>query len=102
MKQLEMVVGLPMISDMKSVCEGCVLRKHHREQFDRKGAWRAKSPLELIHTDLCGPMQCESAGGNKYFITFIDDLSRMCWVYFLRSKADTFNVFRKFKAFVEL
>lgn len=102
MQKLEMVVGLPMIEDVKSVCEGCVLGKHHREQFDRKGAWRAKSPLELIHTDLCGPMQCESAGGNKYFITFIDDLSRMCWVYFLRSKADTFNVFRKFKAFVEL
>ncbi|CAL8998208.1 unnamed protein product [Prunus brigantina] len=87
---------------MKDVCEGCVSGKHHREKFDKEGAWRASYPLELVHTDLCGPMQNESIGGNRYFITFIDDFSRMCWVYFLRNKSDTFNVFKKFKAFVEL
>ena len=102
MKQIEMVCGLPMLTELKDVCAGCVHGKQHRENFETGGAWRAKHPLELIHTDLCGPMQCESNGGNKYFITFIDDFSRMCWVYFLRRKANTFNVFRKFKAFVEL
>jgi transposase InsO family protein len=40
--------------------------------------------------------------GNRYFITFIDDYSRICWVYFLRNKSDTLNVFKKFKALVEL
>jgi len=40
--------------------------------------------------------------GNRYFITFIDDYSRMCWVYFFRNKSDTLNVFKKFKALVEL
>ena len=72
------------------------------EKFAKGGAWIAKCPLELIHTHLCGPMQCELVEGYKYFITFIDDFSRMCQVYFLRSKADVFNVFRKFKVFVEL
>jgi len=47
-------------------------------------------------------MQNESVGGNRYFITFIDYYSRMCWVYFLRNKSDALNVFKKFKAFVEL
>ncbi|KAJ6715423.1 hypothetical protein OIU85_026875 [Salix viminalis] len=102
MKQGEMVYGLPVLTELKDVCAGCVHGKQHRETFAKGGTWIAKCPLELVHTDLCGPMQCESVGGNKYFITFIDDLSRMCWVYFLRSKADAFNVFKKFKAFVEL
>ncbi|CAL9003549.1 unnamed protein product [Prunus brigantina] len=102
MQQMEMVTGLPVLTEMKDVCEGCVSGKHHREKFDKEGAWRASCPLELVHTDLCGPMQNESIGGNRYFITFIDDFSRMCWVYFLRNKSDTFNVFKKFKAFVEL
>uniref|UniRef100_A0A6N2KMP1 Integrase catalytic domain-containing protein n=1 Tax=Salix viminalis TaxID=40686 RepID=A0A6N2KMP1_SALVM len=47
-------------------------------------------------------MQNESNGGNKYFITFIDDHSRMCWVHFLRNKSNTFIVFKKFKALFEL
>ncbi|CAL9014241.1 unnamed protein product [Prunus brigantina] len=102
MQQMEMVTGLPVLTEMKDVCEGCVSGKHHREKFDKEGAWRASCPLELVHTDLCGPMQNESIGGNRYFITFIDDFSRMCWVYFLRNKSDIFNVFKKFKAFVEL
>ncbi|CAL2232094.1 unnamed protein product [Prunus armeniaca] len=102
MQQMEMVTGLPVLTKMKDVCEGCVSGKHHREKFDKEGAWRASCPLELVHTDLCGPMQNESIGGNRYFITFIDDFSRMCWVYFLRNKSNTFNVFKQFKAFVEL
>ncbi|KAM1111108.1 hypothetical protein ACFX13_010490 [Malus domestica] len=102
MQQKEMVLGLPALTEMEDVCEGCVSGKHHRESFDKGKVWRASYPLELVHTDLCGPMQNESIGGNRYFITFIDDFSRMCWVYFLRNKSDTFNVFKKFKAFVEL
>jgi cell pole-organizing protein PopZ len=47
-------------------------------------------------------MQNESVGGNRYFITFIDDYSRMCSVYFLQNKSETLNVFKKFKALVEL
>ena len=47
-------------------------------------------------------MQNESNGGNKYFITFIDDYSRMCSVYFLRNKSNAFTMFKKFKTLVEL
>jgi hypothetical protein len=90
------------LTEVEDVCAGCASGKHHREKFNKKQAWRANYPLELIHTDLCGPMQNESVGGNIYFITFIDDYSRMCWVYFLRNKSDALNVFKKFKAFVEL
>ena len=102
MQQKEIVAGLPNLTEVNAVCESCVFGKHKRQQFDKEGSWRASQPLELIHTDLCGPMQRESNGGNRYFITFIDDFSRMCWTYFVRNKSNALNVFRKFKVFVEL
>uniref|UniRef100_A0A6N2K750 Integrase catalytic domain-containing protein n=1 Tax=Salix viminalis TaxID=40686 RepID=A0A6N2K750_SALVM len=102
MQSMEMVTGLPALTEVKDVCEGCVTGKHHREKFDKGEAWRSSYPLQLVHTDLCGPMQHESNGGNRYFITFIDDYSRVCWVYFLRNKSNALTVFKKYKALVEL
>ncbi|KAL0377091.1 UNVERIFIED_CONTAM: Retrovirus-related Pol polyprotein from transposon TNT 1-94 [Sesamum calycinum] len=57
--------------------------------------------LELIHTDVCGPMRTPSHEQNRYFILFIDDYSRMTWVYFMREKSEVFKVFKKFKNLVE-
>ncbi|TQD81825.1 hypothetical protein C1H46_032578 [Malus baccata] len=47
-------------------------------------------------------MQNASLAGNKIFMLFIDDCTRMIWVYFLRYKSDAFNYFKKFKSMVEL
>jgi hypothetical protein len=96
MQQKEMVYEFPVLTEVEDVCAGCVSGKHHKENFDKEQTWRASYPLELIHIDLCGTMQNESVGGNRYFITFINDYSRMCWVYFLRNKSDTLNMFKKF------
>jgi transposase InsO family protein len=57
--------------------------------------------LQLVHTDICGPIEPMSLGGNRYFITFIDDFSRKLWVYFLKEKLAAFTVFKNFKALVE-
>jgi len=46
-------------------------------------------------------MESESHGGNRYFLTFIDDYSRRTWVYFLKHKFEVFEVFKSFKAYVE-
>jgi hypothetical protein len=40
--------------------------------------------LELVHSDLWGPSLVASLGGSQYYITFIDDSSRMVWIYFLK------------------
>ncbi|KAI5314901.1 hypothetical protein L3X38_044077 [Prunus dulcis] len=97
-----MVVGLPEIKEDRQVCEGCVLGKQSREAFPREAISRASTPLELIHSDICGPMQTVTKAGNRFFLTFIDDCTRMCWVYFLRHKSEALCVFKKFKATVEL
>ena len=92
-----MVYELPNIEDKHDVCEACALGKIHRETFPKEKAWRAKALLELVHTDICSLRSTNSHGGNRYFITFIDDFSRMCWVYFLTQKSDALSVSRDFK-----
>ncbi|CAL9026049.1 unnamed protein product [Prunus brigantina] len=78
--------GYHLLFEINGVCEGCQLGKQQRDWFPKGLAWRARNPLELIHIDLCGPMQTESIAGNRYFMLLIDDCTRMTWVYFLRYK----------------
>jgi len=70
-----LVNGLPHIHHPDQLCETCIFGKNHRIPFVKE-PWRAKFLLELVHTDVCGPMNISSVGGNKYFLTFIDDFSR--------------------------
>ena len=92
---------LPYLKENNESCEGCLLDKQHRLPFSTDKAWRAKDLLELIHTDVCGPMRTPSHHNNRDFILFIDDFSRMTWVYFLKAKSEVFGIFKKFKALVE-
>ncbi|KAG6523912.1 hypothetical protein ZIOFF_013800 [Zingiber officinale] len=96
-----MVQGLPHIEGKQHVCEGCAFGKQHRLPFPKGVSWRAKEKLELIHTDVCGPMDTLSHAQNRYFILFIDDHTRMTWVYFMRQKSEVFMIFKKFKSLVE-
>ncbi|KAM0982401.1 hypothetical protein ACFX2A_015625 [Malus domestica] len=98
----EMVQGIPKMDQCNETCEGCVFGKHHKDPFEAGKAWRATKPLELIHMDVCGPMQTTTISGNRYFLTFIDDHTWICWVYFMRFKSEVFIIFKKFKAMVEL
>lgn len=71
-----MVHGLPKIGSI-NLCAGCIYGKQTRKSFPIGKAWRASKCLELIHADLCGPMQTKSLGGSCYFLLFTDDYSRM-------------------------
>ena len=51
-----------------------------------KSLERKSNILELVYSDVCGPFEVESLGGNRYFVTFIDDASRKVWVYLLKAK----------------
>ena len=63
--------------------------------------FRASRKLSLIHSDLCGPMPFPSANRNKYIMTFIDDYTRMCWVYFLKEKSQAFDTFKNFYLWIK-
>lgn len=60
----------------------CLFRKHHKVSFQKKFNWKLEK-LELVYSNVCGPMEVLSLGGNKYFVNFIDDASRKMWVYLL-------------------
>lgn len=77
-------------------CEICAKGKHARKQFEKSGTTTGKV-LELVHSDLAGPMENASYGGAKYMLVFVDDFSRMVFVYFLKKKSDTFEKFVEFK-----
>ena len=62
---------------------------------------RTKQILELVHSDVFGPMNVPSFGKSVYYVSFIDDLSRNTWIYFLKKKSKVFNRFKEFKALVE-
>ena len=96
-----MVYGIPNVEEKHDVCEGCALGKHYRQPFPKGVAWRAKQVLELVQTDVCGPMQNPSHSQNRYFILFIDDCTRMTWVYFMKQKSVVFGIFKKFYSLVE-
>jgi hypothetical protein len=97
----EMVKGLHMVKDNQIVYYDCVVSKQHRDSFPKGTSWRAATKLELIHSDICGPINPSSNGGNRYFITFTDDLTRKTWTYPLKDKASAFECFKRFKALVE-
>ena len=83
-----------------SPCESCLMGKMTKRPFTHK-AERAKEILNLIHTDVCGPMTTPARGGYEYFITFTDDNSRYGYVYLMRRKSDSFEKFKECKAEVE-
>jgi transposase InsO family protein len=99
----QMVDGLPALrSDLDlRVCEGCALGKSHRVAMPQQATTRATQLLELVHSDICGPMQVNSLGGKKYFITFIDDFSRVMVVRTIAKKSEAFESFLTFKAWAE-
>ncbi|KAG6520427.1 hypothetical protein ZIOFF_017482 [Zingiber officinale] len=100
LKKKKMVFGLPNFPYQDKPCEGCIFGKMHRLPFP-KISYRAKVPLELVHADICGPTQTPSLNNYKYFLLFVDDYTRMMWVYILNQKSEAFPKFLEFKRLVE-
>ena len=62
---------------------------------------RNLAPLELVHSDLCEMNGELTKGGRRYFMTFIDDCTRFCYVYLLKTKDEALHYFKVYKAEVE-
>jgi transposase InsO family protein len=96
-----MVCGMLSISLSKNeICKGCMLGKNIKKSFPSSNN-RAQGILDLVHSDLCGPMSSPSLSGSLYYFIFIDDYSIICWIYFLKAKSDTIDKFKEYKAFIE-
>ena len=83
-----------------SKCHTCVEAKQPRKPHKAAVA-RELAPLELIHSDICEMNVILTKGGKRYFITFIDDCTRHCYVYLNKTKDEALQYFKTFKADVE-
>ncbi|CAA7062303.1 unnamed protein product [Microthlaspi erraticum] len=99
--QAKMVNGLPSFKVNQEVCGACKRGKQARDAFPKESQTKTKEKLEIVHTDVCGPMQTMSLNGSRYFLLFVDDYSHVCWTYFLKNKSEAFGVFKMYKAMVE-
>ena len=82
------------------VCEICLRSKMTKTPFPKESK-RASELLEIIHSDVIGPMRVESNGKARWVVTFIDDCSRWCEIRLLKGKDEVFSAFKDFKALVE-
>ena len=93
------LLGSDEISKL-DLCENCVYGKASRVKFNAV-KHTTQGILDYVHSDLWGPSRVASKGGVYYFMTIIDDCSRKVWVYCLKSKDQTFKVFKTWKAITE-
>ena len=84
---------------MMNFCEACVHGKMHRLPHTALKDINSKERLQLVHTDVCGPLQTQSFGGSSYFIMTMH--SHYCRTYFLRKKSEALEKCKEFKVAVE-
>ena len=75
------------------ICETYVVDKQDMLSF-HKGTHLAKTCLEYLHTNLCGLANIQTHGGNRYFLSIVDNFSRKVWIFMLETKYQTFNIFK--------
>lgn len=97
----DLVRGLDNVNIPDAHCHNCSISKTTKAPCKRLGDRQTKSVLELIHSDLCGPMPMKSIGGARYILTFTDDYTRKVTVYCLKSKDEVVEYVRKYIARVE-
>nr|GEY69657.1 hypothetical protein [Tanacetum cinerariifolium] len=98
----DIVIGLLKLKFVKDhLCSSCELGKAKRKSFLTKTTSSSKRQLQLLHMDLCSPMQVESINGRKYVLVIVDDYSRYTWTHFLRSKDETPEVLMDFLRLVQ-
>ena len=95
----KMATGLDFDSVGKGeFCEACIFGKSHRHKFVRFNLVEALEMLDMIVTDVVGPMEVLGLSREKYFVTFIDVKSRFIEVYCLRFKSGVFAAYKRFEA----
>src|SRR5579871_2579864 len=93
-------INIPKASILEEVCEYYLYSRQHKLPFTNTAS-RVSNILELIYTDICGPMNHLLLREAKYFIIFIDDKTKITFIYLLKTKGETFDKFKNFQALVE-
>ena len=79
---------LPWFSLTQFVCESCQLGKHHRSSYSSCDDIPSFAPFDLLHCVVWGPSRTPSVSGHRYYIVFVDDYTRVSWVYLLCDRSE--------------
>jgi hypothetical protein len=96
-------LGLPPSMSLTTAnlhCDACRIGKSARQPFPSSET-QSTAPLELVHTDVFGPVRIPSPGGARYFMTIIDDFSNRVWLRFMKTRDEVLHHFTTYKAWVE-
>lgn len=88
-------------SSTDKVCITCPLAKFTKLPYSLSSS-HAKSPFELVHVDTWGPYKELTRGRYRYFLTLVDDFSRMTWIYLMEFKSDFLDKLKMFCAHVKV
>jgi hypothetical protein len=94
------VVILELQSVHERICKGCALGKNVKKPLSSSDN-RYKEILDIIHSDVCGPMTVKYLGVSLYYVTFIDDYWRNNHLYQLQKKGEVFSKFHEFNEEIE-
>jgi len=104
-KQLTQAVEKGLIKGVKfsetgrlNFCEGCVEGKMSRKPLKPVGGIKSTRKLQMVHSDVCGPMPIQSFARKRYFVTFVDEYSQCVKVYFINQKSEVLQMFKEFEA----
>lgn len=100
----DMVDGIDMKKqsiNQGKICEPCLKGKHSRNPFETLDLPRSSRPLELIHSDVCGPFNPLSWNGKKYYVSFTDDFTHFSVVYPISAKSEVCEMFQKYASMAE-
>ncbi|GJS02691.1 zinc finger, CCHC-type containing protein [Tanacetum coccineum] len=97
----KLVKGVPVIKHQDQACESCMVGKQTKKSFSKKETYRASQILEMVHGDICGPINPLTQEGNSYILVLIDDCFRYMWSFLLKHKSDALGVVKRFKTSTE-
>jgi hypothetical protein len=95
LSRLNLILKIPVVR--RSKCHACVQAKQPRKPF-KNVEDKSLAPLDLFHSDLCEMNGILMGAAKKYFITFIDDATRYCQLYLVKTKDEALNCFKIYKA----
>ncbi|KAL2230603.1 UNVERIFIED_CONTAM: Retrovirus-related Pol polyprotein from transposon TNT 1-94 [Sesamum indicum] len=85
-----------MLEKLHNACESYLKGKMTKKPFVGQSTL-ASGLLDLIHSDVYGPLNTQARGGFSYFITFTDDHPRYGYIYLVRYKFEAFGRFKEFR-----
>lgn len=93
--------GLTYSSSKFSIWKGCILGKSCQSHIPKVSNSKSSKLLELVLTNVLGPIEVPSVGGSRYAITFIDDYSNWAVQFSVRAKSEALDCFKRYKKLAE-